>query len=302
MVTIEPIRNQYLTALKERQHIIDKLNEIIVGLNALDFDDLTTIHTKLTEIETEVNNVKSDLDLQVEQIESELTSHDTRITGNTSKNRDIENHLNSFESDTEVNLNNKVNKSGDTMTGNLGIPTTSTGVRDSNAVNGIRLQNDLDNYAPMLRVTGNQISTGTKEGNWTMYRMDNPNGTSNGKWLRYCEMNTSFSLTLMEFVGQHGNNGYCYAKAIVSGTQTYGRIFPIDNVPCNSQLKIVCGLNRTSGKMEIWIYMHESISVREMAIYINQPDKRNVVYLNEEYDEAPTNDNYAGLNYILGSE
>lgn len=190
MVTIEPIRNQYLTALKERQHIIDKLNEIIVGLNALDFDDLTTIHTKLTEIETEVNNVKSNLDSQleqIEQIESELTSHDNRITANASKNTDIENHLNSFESDTEINLNTKVNKSGDTMTGNLSIPTTSTGVRDKNAVNGERLGNDLDNYAPMVRTTGKQKINALKQfmdkllSSWTI----NNEGTYYHEYMRF---------------------------------------------------------------------------------------------------------------------
>lgn len=43
------------------------------------------------------------------------------------------------------------------------VPTTDTGVRDTNAVNGKRLQNDLDNYAQMFRLTGNQKVQGAKE-------------------------------------------------------------------------------------------------------------------------------------------
>lgn len=145
MVTIEPIKNQYLTALKERQQIIDKLNEIISGLNALNFDDLTTIQAELVTIRESLqtqNTAITEINNSIGQIESELTS---------------------FENNTTLNLQSKVNKNGDTMTGNLGIPTTTTGVRDNLAVNGERLQNDLDNYAPMLRTSGNQTITGEKQ-------------------------------------------------------------------------------------------------------------------------------------------
>ena len=144
MVTIEPIKNQYLTALKERQQIIDKLNEIITGLNALNFDDLTTIQAELVAIRESLqtqNTAITEINNSIGQIESELTS---------------------FENDTALNLQSKVNKNGDTMTGNLGIPTTTTGTKDNLAVNGKRLQNDLDNYSQMVRLTGNQTITGEK--------------------------------------------------------------------------------------------------------------------------------------------
>lgn len=45
----------------------------------------------------------------------------------------------------------------------LEVRTTITGTRDSEAVNGIRLQNDLDNYAPMVRDTGNKTIYGDKD-------------------------------------------------------------------------------------------------------------------------------------------
>ena len=55
---------------------------------------------------------------------------------------------------------NKVDRTGDTMTGPLNVIDTVTGSRNTQAVNGNRLQNDLDNYAPMLRTTGNQKKVG----------------------------------------------------------------------------------------------------------------------------------------------
>lgn len=151
MVTIEPIKNQYLTALKERQQIIDKINEIIRDLNNLNFNDLVNLNNKIEEIKTEVA-----------QIEGELISYDSRLTTNENTITDLSNHFNSFETETKNTLNNKVNKSGDTMTGNLVIPTTTTGVRDNLAVNGERLQNDLDNYSQMVRTSGNQLISGNK--------------------------------------------------------------------------------------------------------------------------------------------
>lgn len=55
MVDIQPIKNQYLTALKERQQIIDKVNEIVRDLNNLD-NKINEIKSELTTIENELNN------------------------------------------------------------------------------------------------------------------------------------------------------------------------------------------------------------------------------------------------------
>lgn len=166
MVTIEPIKNQYLTALKERQQIIDKLNEIISGLNALNFDDLTTIQAELVAIRESLqtqNTAITEINNSIGQIKTELTSFDNRLITLNTNIEDTKSNLNSFENDTALNLQSKVNKNGDTMTGNLGIPTTTTGARNNLAVNGERLQNDLDNYAPMVRTTGNKVISGVTE-------------------------------------------------------------------------------------------------------------------------------------------
>ena len=58
--------------------------------------------------------------------------------------------------DLEDQMPNKVDRTGDTMTGPLNVIDTVTSTRNTQAVNGNRLQNDLDNYSPMIRNTGNQ--------------------------------------------------------------------------------------------------------------------------------------------------
>lgn len=190
--------------------------------------------------------------------------------------------------DLEDQIPNKVDRAGDTMTGPLNVIDTVTGSRNTQAVNGNRLQNDLDNYAMMLRTTGNQTSTGIKQGTWSMYRMMKPNATNDNKWLRYCSMDTSYAITMMRFVGRRGNNGYAYCEAIVSGVNPYTRVYPIINIPASNVFQIQCSINSDTGKMEIWIHYNNVVNLREMTVEINSPDLRNVVYLMEEHDDLPT--------------
>ena len=56
--------------------------------------------------------------------------------------------------DLEDQMPNKVDRTGDTMTGPLNVIDTVTGSRNVQAVNGNRLQNDLDNYPFMVRTVG----------------------------------------------------------------------------------------------------------------------------------------------------
>lgn len=70
-----------------------------------------------------------------------------------------------------------VKKSGaaQTVTSQIMVPTTATGTRDTQIANGTRIQNDLDNYAGMIRTTGNQVKAGTLE-------LTNPLISSPGGW------------------------------------------------------------------------------------------------------------------------
>lgn len=54
-----------------------------------------------------------------------------------------------------------------TVTSQIMVPTTATGLRDTQIANGTRVQNDLDAYEPMIRTTGNQ----TKDGIFTVPRL-----------------------------------------------------------------------------------------------------------------------------------
>lgn len=47
-----------------------------------------------------------------------------------------------------------------TVTSKIMVPTTATGLRDTQVANGTRIQNDLDAYTPMIRNTGNQTKAG----------------------------------------------------------------------------------------------------------------------------------------------
>lgn len=47
--------------------------------------------------------------------------------------------------------------------GSVTVPTVATGIKTQDAVNGQRLQADLDAYAPMVRTSGNQTISGRKD-------------------------------------------------------------------------------------------------------------------------------------------
>lgn len=49
-----------------------------------------------------------------------------------------------------------------TVTSQIMVPTTATGLRDTQIANGSRIQNDLDAYTPMVRTTGSQTISGVK--------------------------------------------------------------------------------------------------------------------------------------------
>jgi hypothetical protein len=125
---------------------------------------------------------------------------------------------------------NYLKKSGDpqTVVSRIDVPTTVTGVRDAQIANGTRIQNDLDAYAPMVRIANNQTITGLKKfmsnveshksGNsnpcFTAIRDDAPDlqtpryilaysvNTANGDWVTQLEarINSDGTTSLWAFV------------------------------------------------------------------------------------------------------
>lgn len=190
-----------------------------------------------------------------------------------------------------------------TVTSQIMVPTTATGLRDTQIANGTRIQNDLDAYDPMIRKYNDQKAVGEKQGLWHGYRYTQPAPTTAGKWLRYMAIPTRYTVTMTEIIGTTGNNGLCYAKAITSGTGSFPRIFSIDNQPGNGGIKVACAINQSDNRMEFWIYVPGVEKVAGMVFYntyIDSSTVDNAVYYNTEHDALPT-EGYTTFSYIMGS-
>lgn len=121
--------------------INDELNTLLTRIGAFDFAGTDGRITAATEA--------------IEQIEAELESYEARITAVEEDIISINAHILAVEND-------YVQKVGDTMTGPLRIPTNTTGTRNDVAVNGNRLQADLDAYQFMVRTVNDQVIQGKK--------------------------------------------------------------------------------------------------------------------------------------------
>ena len=67
-----------------------------------------------------------------------------------------------------------------TLSGDTAVTTEATGTYSNKAANSIKLKNELDAYAPMLRTTGNQTLTGTKENTGSRAFVSNYAGSARG--------------------------------------------------------------------------------------------------------------------------
>ena len=111
----------------------------------------------------------------------------------------------------EDQMPNKVDRTGDTMTGPLNVIDTATGSRNAQAVNGDRLQNDLDNYAPMLRKSGKQIANGyytfDNKTKYRSYYIAQTQTFSSIGWMRVCRyrLNSNYNdmHLLLRFMSVH---------------------------------------------------------------------------------------------------
>lgn len=157
----------------------------------------------------------------------------------------------------------------------------------------------------LIHKTGNEKVLGIKEGLWFGVLFDTfPNAATPNKWLRYMAFNTRYAFSMTEIIGTKANNGLCYARAITSGANEYLRIYPIDNIPGISNIKIALAINKETQKMEIWIHTTVNISsVNGLRFYNRSYDtanNRNAEYFNTEYDDLPS-EGYTSFVYILGS-
>lgn len=157
----------------------------------------------------------------------------------------------------------------------------------------------------LIHRTGNEKVLGMKQGLWFGVLFDTfPNAESPNKWLRYMAFDTRYDISITEIIGTKANNGLCYARAITSGVGEYLRIYPIDNIPGVSNIKVALGINTTTQKMEIWIFTSSNaLNVNGLRFYNRSYDTLNnqkAEYFNTEYDELPS-EGYTEFVYILGA-
>lgn len=194
--------------------------------------------------------------------------------------------------DLEDQMPNKVDRTGDTMTGPLNVIDTVTGSRNTQAVNGTRLQNDLDNYATMLRTVNNQVFAGTKQSsdlqtfNVRPYIFQRVAATYN--WFKVFEYaNTNRRMIIMDVIWAHQsyNGGGCgriilgavpsnmFAKWLYR--QSTASAFTADSVFIG---------NTTEGTTEIWV----------KGGYFVYCEIQRVIRGNVEDAIANTNNTYSG--------
>ena len=97
---------------------------------------------------------------QVDQAKAEVDEAVTTVAGYNARLTTAEGDIDALQGV----QGDYVKKAGSpqTVTSQIMVPTTATGVRDTQIANGTRIQNDLDNYAPMARLSDYQIFDGIK--------------------------------------------------------------------------------------------------------------------------------------------
>lgn len=126
--------------------------------------------------------------------------------------------------------------------------TNATGTKDNVLTTGTRVQNDLDNYSPMVRTTGNQSISGVKTFNSyihgiTDYQRYASAGTNGGKWIKVGSVasnQTAFSMTVI----------YSYGIVFVTGKSDLITIKSFKAV--NSTDPAMAMVKEADGTFTIW--------------------------------------------------
>lgn len=173
---VQPLTWQKRTNLEEHQQFFSKINEIISNLAPTVGEAEQAIASANAAIAT-ANAASASADAASQQAQtaaSTVAGYNTRLTT-------AEGDIDAAEGDiaalqgrmgtAEGNIIALQNVQGDyvkkdgaaqTVTSQIMVPTTATGLRDTQIANGTRIQNDLAAYEPMLRDTGNKDVLGDK--------------------------------------------------------------------------------------------------------------------------------------------
>ena len=157
---VQPLTWQKRTNIEEHQQFFSKINEIIGNL-APTVDEAEQAIAQATAAIASANDAVATANAasaaasaaasQAQTAASTVTGYDGRLTA-------AEGDIAAIEGREPDYL--KKTGAAQTVTSQIMVPTTATGVRDTQVANGVRIQNDLDAYAPMIRNTGNQTKSG----------------------------------------------------------------------------------------------------------------------------------------------
>jgi len=181
---VQPLTWQKRTNLEEHQQFFSKINEIIDNL-APTVDEAEAAIAQATAAIASANDAIATANAasaaasaaasQAQTAASTVAGYDTRLTaveGEADTNADNITALQGRMGTAEGNITAIEGREADylkkagaaqTVTSQIMVPTTATGVRDTQIANGTRIQNDLAAYEYMLRTVNNQTADGVKE-------------------------------------------------------------------------------------------------------------------------------------------
>lgn len=180
---VQPLTWQKRTNIEEHQQFFSKINEIIgnlaptVGEAEQAIAQATQAVTDANGAITTANAASAAADAAAQQAQTAantVAGYNTRLiavedeaAGNTANITDLQDRMGTAEGKITALQGvqgDYVKKAGaaQTVTSQIMVPTTDTGLRDTQIANGTRIQNDLDAYAPMVRTTGSQTISGVK--------------------------------------------------------------------------------------------------------------------------------------------
>ena len=181
---VQPLTWQKRTNLEEHQQFFSKINEIIanlaptVGEAEAAIAQATQAVTNANAAITTANAASAAADAAAQQAQTAantVAGYNTRLiavedeaAGNTANITDLQDRMGTAEGKITALQGvqgDYVKKTGaaQTVTSQIMVPTTATGVRDTQIANGTRIQNDLAAYEPMVRTTGNTVKSGNFE-------------------------------------------------------------------------------------------------------------------------------------------
>lgn len=179
---VQPLTWQKRTNIEEHQQFFSKINEIIGNL-APTVDEAEQAIAQATAAIASANDAAATANAasaaasaaasQAQTAANTVAGYDARLTAaeggidtNTADITALQGRMGTAEGSITALQDvqgDYVKRDGaaQTVTSQIMVPTTATGLRGAQIANGTRIQNDLDAYEPMIRNTGNQIKNGS---------------------------------------------------------------------------------------------------------------------------------------------